>query len=476
MKNQSRKNKELLRNGTNFSQSPALEWEELCQHYLPVTAQDSSIWRLSRAPAVSDPEQGWKLHVSATVLSAGKILKKIAPYLSDIGALFKAPLSLQEVGRINCGLYYGFSQVGKIFTIYPKSSVETVTIARQLHNLTRGNPAPRVPFEPPFRPNSCIHYRYGAFSSMTLKDADGTCVPAIRDGAGKLIPDVRGAGVAVPVWTTDPFRKRRTPRREVAQSPLKTTIRAYQALSQRGRGGVYKALDFSRLPARLCILKEGRRHGETAWDGRDGRWRVRHEGRVLAVLSSLGVNVPSVYTSFEVEGHYYLVTEFIEGENLQAALMRRRKLSFKQAIDHGLQAAKLMDQIHGAGWVWRDCKPLNLMLSGEGVLRPLDFEGACPIEHLDIVPWGTHGYVPPEWQDQPLAGSRIPEDLYALGATLYHILCGQPPEPNQLLASMGKLRRRVSLRVREVIMSLLDPLPQARPSARIASEVLESVA
>src|SRR5204863_196337 len=84
---------------------------------------------------------------------------------------------------------------------------------------------------------------------------------------------------AKPDWVSDPFLGRGAGGAAAhAESPLGTTFRAFQALTQRGKGGVYKALDLSAHPPRLCIMKEGRSVGELTWDNRDGRWRVRHEG------------------------------------------------------------------------------------------------------------------------------------------------------------------------------------------------------
>jgi hypothetical protein len=80
-------------------------WQELCALYLPRAAKDS-IWRYHRAGSPRDPECGWKLHVSATVLNAPKILKRIAPVLIESGVQFKAPQSLIEVMTLNCGLYH----------------------------------------------------------------------------------------------------------------------------------------------------------------------------------------------------------------------------------------------------------------------------------------------------------------------------------------------------------------------------------
>src|SRR2546423_4082180 len=89
------------------------QWRELCSRYLPLSA-DNSIWRLSRATARNEPEQGWKLHISATILTACAVLEKVAPVLQSRGTQFKAPVSLEEINKINSGLFYGYSQIGKL--------------------------------------------------------------------------------------------------------------------------------------------------------------------------------------------------------------------------------------------------------------------------------------------------------------------------------------------------------------------------
>jgi hypothetical protein len=100
-------------------------------------------------------------------------------------------------------------------------------------------------------------------------------------------------------------------------TPLQTTFKAYEAVAQRGRGGVFKAIDLSSGTPRLCILKEGRKHGEVDWDGRDGAWRVLHEGHVLQALNRAGLSVPRFYSSFQVEENSYIVIELIHGTSLK---------------------------------------------------------------------------------------------------------------------------------------------------------------
>jgi hypothetical protein len=445
------------------------EWERLCADYLPL-AREGSIWRYSRPPAPDDAGQGWKLHVSATVLTANEVLKRVAAPLRECGAQFKGPSSLRELQRINSGLFYGYSQVGKFITVYPRSAEEAVSLARLLHGLTRRLPAPSVPFDHPFRPGSSVFYRYGSFKRLEIENGDGTRTHAVRDPDGRLVADVRESASA-PAWVSNPFGRGAGVRAaQPAESPLATTYRAFKALTQRGKGGVYKALDLSVCPPRVCILKEGRAHGEVGWDGRDGRWRARHEGRALSALRSAGVDVPRVYSSFEAGGNYYLVTEYVEGESFQSLLnRRRRRLSLSQVLEYGSRLSRLLADIHAAGWAWRDCKPANVIVTKGGALRPLDFEGACPAERPDPYPWGTTAFTPPPAVGAPQ--SCADGDLYALGAVVYLLLTGRLPQPPATVP-VEKLRRGVPARVRRVLSELLNTDPRGRPDASSVAEEL----
>ncbi|HEX8293941.1 MAG TPA: hypothetical protein VF570_19400 [Pyrinomonadaceae bacterium] len=446
-------------------------WAELCRSYLPLRPADS-IWRFSRGLLPGDPGQGWKLHVPATVLTAGEVLRAVAPLLQRRGVLYKATATLAELDKLNSGIHYGYSQVGKFLTVYPRTDEEAVLLAKGLHRLTRGMEAPAVPFDLLYREGGCVYYRYGAFQSLGGEEG----AAAVRDPDGRLVPDRRDSA-RQPDWAPDPFVARR-PRRPKPSpaSPLKTTYRAFRALAQRGRGGVYQALDLSAAPPRLCVLKEGRRAGEMGLDGRDGFWRVRHEGRVLEALGGAGVEVPRLYGSFEAEGNYYVAVEYIAGEGLDAWLgRRRRRLTLAAALRCGAALARLVARIHEAGWVWRDCKPANVVVAEGGRLRPLDFEGACRVESPDPLPWGTPAFAPPEGGEELPGRSRLPEDLYALGAVVYFLLAGRTPDAAGP-APLSKMRRGLPADVLRVVGGLLDPDPRRRPGALEAALRLEAAA
>lgn len=452
----------------------AARWEELRGRYLPV-ACEGSVWRYSRWGLPEDPEQGWKLHVSATIFTAGRVLEASAPLLASRGVLYKAPASLDELERLNSGVLYDYNQVGKFLTVYPRTDEEAAQLAAELDRATRGLAAPPVPFDVKYRAGGCVYYRYGAFRALEFKGAEGTRALAVRDPEGNLVPDLRDFA-AQPTWAADPFAAGRAHRaaRQKA-TPLQTTVRVFGALKQRGRGGVYQALDLGATAPRLCVLKEGRQSGEVSRDGRDGRWRVRHERRVLEALAAAGVNVPRVYGSFWAEGNYYLSMEFVEGENFERWLTRRRRrLTLAAALKRGAELARLVAAVHAAGWVWRDCKPANVIVTADGELRPLDFEGACLVERPDPLPWGTPPYAPPEVHE-PLRGGRLrlPEDLYALGATVYLLLTGRLPDDSAPVP-LERMRRNVPVRAQRIVARLLDPDPGRRPDAASAGHGLEA--
>ena len=350
------------------------DWRFLSERYLPVRSRNL-IWRMSRTRGRDDPPQGWKLHVSATILSACDICRSVAPYLKRRRILFKATRSLAELMKLNSGAY-GFSQVGKFITVYPPSGEAAVAIALKLHALTAKFAGPIIPFDNRLQDRSLIYYRYGSFSnvSMTFR---GRRVSAIRRPDGKLVPDQRKPGAAVPAWVTDPFRPPNARTEFVRVTALETDYTDYEALVQRGRGGVYRAQDISSGRSRPCIIKEGRRHGETDWWGRDGFDRIKREAQFLQSTSTGVAALPRVLATFHANSSYYLVMEHVNGRSLQEVINSRERISRSRLLRYCASMAQIVAEIHAAGWAWRDCKPANFLCGKNGRLRAIDFEGSC---------------------------------------------------------------------------------------------------
>lgn len=426
-------------------------WESLRDRYLPIAANDS-IWRFNRLPSADDPEQGWKLHVSATILSANQTFARIAPYLEQTNVMFKAPHSLEELYKLNSGMHYGYSQIGKFITVYPRNADEAVTMASELDRLTESLSGPVVPFDSRFGPASSVYYRYGSFD---LQMPDGKTA-AIRDPEGQLIAD----SWEKPEWVVDPFARPTTT--SSGGDLTSTPFRVFKALSQRGKGGVYQAFDISFDPPRLCVIKQGRAGGEISWARKDGASMLRHEARTLANLARAGVEVPLTYSQFKLQQHHYVVMEHIEGESLQAILEKQETLlPVDRVVDFAKQIASLVSRIHRAGWLWLDCKPANLILTPNGKLRPLDFEGSCPLKQTVSPDWQTPAFIAPrDGTDDSVSTS---EDVYAFGVTCYYLLTGQLPERSQK-NHMSSLGNRVSKQFSELLDSVLNANSQARPA------------
>lgn len=438
----------------------AARYKDLCSIYLPVAGDEN--WNYSRQYHDGDPDQGWKLHISATILTASDILQKIGPFLKQRDVFFKAPSSLLQLGKLNSGVFYGYSQIGKFITVYPHEGLDTVALADDLHRLTLGAAAPTIPFDTRLRPGSNIYYRYGAFKNLEIESEDCKRVAAIRDSEGNFVPDVRDNDDP-PSWVNDPFPKPGEDLECGDGNPLDTTYQIFRALSQRGKGGVYNAVDLGVNPPRLCIIKEGRKNGEVEWDGWDGTDYVRRESRNLKALRRAWPEIPATYASFETEGDFYLVMEHIPGETLHKALIKRqRRLSIKKAIELGLQVATMMNRIHTAGWAWRDCKPSNLILTEKGLLRPIDFEGAQAFTDQRLIVWGTDEFLPPEWRENRSGRLIIGGDLYALGALIYILLGGRYYSAENPVP-LEKLRRDLPQRTRKLVTRLLSSNPGKRP-------------
>jgi len=206
------------------------DWRALVDQYLPVVPGKSG-WRYC-PPQVAHPAQGWKLHISATLPNAIDVFRRCAPLLAARGVAFKSVKTLNILGRLNSAIPFGFSQIGKFITVYPRDAAQAVELAELLDQATQGLGAPAVPFDRQLRPGSAVFFRYGAFGHEEVETDEGTRVSAVRMPSGELVPDLREPGKAVPDWIEYPLKWRRRPRRcRPAFSATKRSCSAARAAS-----------------------------------------------------------------------------------------------------------------------------------------------------------------------------------------------------------------------------------------------------
>lgn len=132
-------------------------------------------------------------------------------------------------------------------------------------------------------------------------------------------------------------------------------------------------------------------------------------------------------------GRLYLVMEYLEGEDLAAYRKRKGPLPLHESCDLIRQAALGLAHAHDQGIIHRDIKPINLMVTGDGIVKVLDL-GLARLEstqssgHLtsDQMIVGTPDYISPE-QIQSPRDVDARADIYSLGCTLFFLLTGDAP-------------------------------------------------
>jgi len=199
----------------------------------------------------------------------------------------------------------------------------------------------------------------------------------------------------------------------------------YRVLELVGRGAmgiVYKALDVNldRQVAIKVMSAEAR-------DDPDFVERFRLEARAQGALNH--PNVALLFDYFVHEGTPVAVMEFIDGESLEQLIKRRGATPAHEAVPIFKQALRGVAAAHRAGIVHRDLKPGNLMVTRDGTVKVMDFGIAKRAGVTGATKVSTSIGSPLYMAPEQILGRAVDcrTDIYALGITLYELLCGQRP-------------------------------------------------
>lgn len=208
-------------------------------------------------------------------------------------------------------------------------------------------------------------------------------------------------------------------------------------VGQGGMGSIYQAEDL-RLEGRLCAIKEVQGdHTLPPETQQQAREQFYSEAKVLARLDH--PNLPKVSDYFSEGDRDYLVMDFVAGRDLKAIMDEARQngrgLLESEVLGWAMQLLDALEYLHRQDppIVHRDIKPSNLKLTPAGVLKLVDFGLvkvlAAPDERTVTVVQGlgTALYTPLEQYGGDTGHTDARSDIYALGATLYHMLTNEPP-------------------------------------------------
>lgn len=273
-------------------------------------------------------------------------------------------------------------------------------------------------------------------------------------------------------------------------SMIGRTLGHYRVISELGRGGmgeVFLAEDTT-LKRRVAIKKLS----DTLQDA--SRWvsRLRREAEALAAVNH--PNVITVYAVEDFEGVPFVVTELVEGSTV-ADQLPERGFTTSRFFDLAIPIASAIAAAHARGVIHGDIKPGNVMVSGGGRVKVLDFGLARIVSdtRLDVVdkttvlPGLAHGTVPYMSLEQ-LVGEPPDRrsDLFSLGVLLHEMATGHLPFPSHSVAELARRlatepppdlsRERPDLpaRLGRLIERLLDRDPAKRPTnTGLVAEELE---
>ncbi|MCD4786297.1 MAG: serine/threonine protein kinase [Candidatus Eremiobacteraeota bacterium] len=179
---------------------------------------------------------------------------------------------------------------------------------------------------------------------------------------------------------------------------------------------------------RIVAVKELKRSGMTSGEIKESRDLFFREINILKSLNH--PSFPKVYDFLCYDERYYLVMEWVNGEDLLSLLKRKFWIPEDIAIGYMKQILKALIYLQDEkrNIIYKDLKPSNIILTGTGQLKIIDFGAArfySPGKKKDTHALGTPGYASPE----AYTGRQtdFSADMYSLGATFYHLVTGMEP-------------------------------------------------
>lgn len=262
-------------------------------------------------------------------------------------------------------------------------------------------------------------------------------------------------------------------------------------LGKGGFGSAFLARDRYTPAMRQCVVKLFQPAGSLSpAQLKVAQELFEREGEVLEHLGNRHPEIPDLLAFFELdvasaipnksEKFFYLVQEFIDGENLEDELAKQGPFSETEVLRVLVSILKVLQFVHDNGSIHRDIKPSNIMRHRDGRLYLLDFGAVKQVASaaagggLSSTGIYSMGFAPPE----QMAGNVVypATDLYALGVTCITLLTGK--QPNELYdAYSNGWKWRNHAQVGDRLAAVFDRLLLATPSERFqsAKEVIEAL-
>lgn len=380
-----------------FYESFDLHTPELTVYYEPVQRMlppswqiiRNGVWFHCRPAAAVLPEQGWKIHLSATFSNAAAILTSAARILVPRGISFKFGLDRAMLFLLNSKRWPRGS-AGKFITVYPRTDDEFRSVIEELYRAMVGFAGSYILSDRRYKDSQVVHYRYGGLLSRSILDVTGDKQLVLTAPDGSTTGDARLPYFVVPDWVKDPFAGMNRTSSLGQDNTLKDgRYHIEEAIAFSNTGGVYLATD--RQSGKRVIIKEARPFTNLTPNGCEAVALLKKEHRLLTVLLGTGIT-PEPMDFFKDWEHHFLVEEKIDGMMLRLyspgrnpALRTRPSLLdvqefFARYCSLYKRIAQALDTLHKHNIVFADISFSNIFVDRGGEkITFLDFEAAHEI-------------------------------------------------------------------------------------------------
>jgi serine/threonine-protein kinase len=252
-----------------------------------------------------------------------------------------------------------------------------------------------------------------------------------------------------------------------SQSVLNNRYIIANKIAQGGMSAIYAAFDREN-PGLTWVVKEMSESAIAPGERAETVESFRREAVMLRTLNHPNlVKVVDVFQDPD-KGRWYMVMEYIKGKTLLEIMHQTPgNLPERRVLGWAAQVCDVLNYLHTQNppIIYRDMKPGNVMeQSRNGVCKVIDFGIARfwkPGRSKDTLILGTPGYAPPEQYGK--GQTQFASDVYALGATLHHLLTGRDPESKPFkFPPVRQLNPRVSPNTEAVIQKATQLKPADR--------------
>ncbi|WHY25305.1 class III lanthionine synthetase LanKC [Bacillus velezensis] len=368
-----------------IEKSPNAETDPYEVHNMPnyytVSTEYKSPWKFYNNPNHTLKEQGWKIHISATMNNAQDILKVVSQIIFKHQIPFKHIKDKQSLFNMN-SKHGNRTSSGKFIAIYPSSDNMFFGLLNELYEeLKHYENGPYILNDKSWK-DSNIYYRYGAFKNI-YNERGELC---IKDENGNLIPDNRQPYYKIPEFVSD-FDQYLDTKNNLLDTQDVSNFNDYEfqgVLRFNNGGGIYTGIRKS--DGKKVVIKEGR--PKVGLDGQlnDAIDRLNIEYEALNTLTEVE-GVVNVLDYFKAWKHVFLVEEFVEGVTLQSWCAINYPFNIendkneyiskvKKIINSLIETIKL---VHSKDVGMGDLQPQNIMITPESNVKIIDFEAASAL-------------------------------------------------------------------------------------------------